>query len=137
MFGFGVPAESSMGSSSIPYVASVGQAIRPAAPNRFSPSHWRFPRPMRTALPPHWNRLWLISQHLKQHMDGSITMHQADYPEEKLKIIHIPKTMKNTDYATPGMIAEMRAQNGALGWISKQTRPDLSVQVSLSQQSMP
>eukprot|EP00435_Cladocopium_sp_Y103_P016924 s2219_g4.t1 len=39
--------------------------------------------------------------------------------------------------ATAQEIASLRAVNGALGWLSSQSRPDLSVQTSMSQQVFP
>ena len=39
--------------------------------------------------------------------------------------------------ATDKEVAALRAMNGALAWLSSQSRPDLAVQTSLSQQCFP
>jgi hypothetical protein len=72
-----------------------------------------------------------------QHADGSVAVSQQAYPSEKLELIRLPKNARNTDPAPPHVVAAMRRQNGGLVWLAKQSRPDLAVQVSLSQQSMP
>ena len=40
------------------------------------------------------------------------------------------------DKATPAEIRSLRECNGAVQWLAKESRPDLAVQVSLSQQAL-
>ena len=67
-----------------------------------------------------------------------ITYQQRDYALN----IHPIKLSKDRSRevwkaATPHEVSSLRAVNGALGWLSSQTRPDLAVQTSLSQQCFP
>ena len=64
-----------------------------------------------------------------------ISYHQKDYPEP----IHVPRERARKYWlpATPKEVAALRAVNGALGWLSSQSRPDLAVQTSVSQQCFP
>ena len=61
-------------------------------------------------------------------------MNMASFAE-KIRSINIPKTSKPDDYSTPDQIAQ--AVNGSLNWLATQSRPDLSTQVSFSQQAFP
>eukprot|EP00435_Cladocopium_sp_Y103_P064168 s612_g25.t2 len=67
-----------------------------------------------------------------------ITYSQKEYAEN---IRPIPVSKERTKQpslpASEKEISALRAVNGALGWLSTQTRPDLSVQTSLSQQCFP
>ena len=72
----------------------------------------------------------------KQQHDGSIHMNMASFAE-KIRSINIPKNSKPDDHLTPDQIRVLRAVNGSLNWLASQSRPDLSVQTSLSQQSFP
>jgi hypothetical protein len=67
-----------------------------------------------------------------------ISYHQKDYPES-IKPIHVPRERARKYWlpATPKEVAALRAVNGALGWLSSQSRPDLAVQTSVSQQCFP
>lgn len=65
-----------------------------------------------------------------------ITISQQTFAE-KLRPAHIPKGAKDDTPLTPGQIRMLRAVNGSLNWLASQTRPDLSVQTSLSQQAFP
>lgn len=67
-----------------------------------------------------------------QHENGEITYQQQDYAK-RIRPISISKDKKPWLLATEKEISV----NGALGWISSQSRPDLAVQTSLSQQSFP
>lgn len=67
-----------------------------------------------------------------------ITYQQKDYAQN----IHPIKLSKDRSRevwkpASPQEISALRAVNGALGWLSSQTRPDLAVQTSISQQCFP
>ena len=69
---------------------------------------------------------------------GDIRMSQSKFIQ-KIRPIHFPKErMKQRD--SPLSVKEiscLRAINGSLNWLSTQSRPDLSTQVSFSQQSFP
>ena len=56
---------------------------------------------------------------------------------EKLRPATIPKRAKPDDLLSPGQIRMLRATNGSLNWLSPQSRPDIAVQASLSQQAFP
>lgn len=73
-----------------------------------------------------------------QHENGEITYQQKDYAQH-IRPINISKDRVKKPWlpATEKEISALRAVNGALGWISSQSRPDLAVQTSLSQQSFP
>lgn len=70
--------------------------------------------------------------------DFTITFSQKDYAEH-IRPIAISKERSKKPWlpATDREVAALRAVNGALGWLSSQSRPDLSVQTSLSQQCFP
>ena len=67
-----------------------------------------------------------------------ITYSQKEYAEN-IRPISVSKERSKKPWlaATEKEISALRAVNGALGWLSTQTRPDLSVQTSLSQQCFP
>ena len=65
-----------------------------------------------------------------------ITMSQKLFAE-KLRPANIPRSAKSDDPLAPGQISVLRAINGSLNWLASQSRPDLSVQTSLSQQAFP
>ena len=67
-----------------------------------------------------------------------ITMSQGKYAES-LKPISMSRTRQNQKEAaaTDGEIGALRAVNGAVNWLAGQSRPDLSIQVSKSQQCFP
>lgn len=56
---------------------------------------------------------------------------------DKLRPINVPKSGRPEDPLSAGQIKILRAVNGSLNWLSSQSRPDLSVQTSLSQQAFP
>eukprot|EP00435_Cladocopium_sp_Y103_P051731 s413_g16.t1 len=67
-----------------------------------------------------------------------ITYHQKDYALNISPIkVSKERARKPWQLATAKEVAALRAVNGALGWLSSQSRPDLSVQTSLSQQCFP
>ena len=75
------------------------------------------------------------------HQDSSsleIRYEQSEYARH-LKPISLSKDRQRQkeDFATDKEISVLRAVNGAANWLSTQTRPDLSIQASFSQQSFP
>jgi hypothetical protein len=78
-----------------------------------------------------------LGSHLRQDMTtGTIEVSQSHYVEGMVPIRVSPAANEETA-ATPEQISAFRALLGELGWLSKQTRGDLSVQVSFGQQSLP
>ena len=69
---------------------------------------------------------------------GEITMSQSKFID-KLRPLHFSKErMKDRESPlTEKEISCLRAINGSLNWLATQSRPDLSTQVSFSQQSFP
>ena len=67
-----------------------------------------------------------------------ITYNQKDYAMN-ITPIKVTKERARQPWklATDKEVAALRAVNGALGWLSSQSRPDLAVQTSLSQQCFP
>ena len=72
----------------------------------------------------------------KQESDGSIKMHMQSFAE-KLRSVNVPKGVEPDTPLSDSQIKVLRAVNGGLNWLSSQSRPDLAVQTSLSQQSFP
>ena len=67
-----------------------------------------------------------------------ITYHQSEYAKHLRPIcISKERAKQKQAPATDREIAALRAINGAANWLSSQTRPDLCVQTSLSQQCFP
>ena len=67
-----------------------------------------------------------------------IRFQQAEYANHIQPIkISKDRAKKHWLAATDQEVAALRAVNGALGWLSSQTRPDLAVQTSISQQAFP
>ena len=56
---------------------------------------------------------------------------------EKIRPANIPKSAKPDDFLSDSQVRVLRAINGSLNWIASQSRPDISVQTSLSQQAFP
>ena len=56
---------------------------------------------------------------------------------ESLRPATIPKGASNDTLLHEGQIKVLRAINGGLNWLASQSRPDLAVQTSISQQSFP
>ena len=71
--------------------------------------------------------------------DGSILIDQAHYVQEKVHKIVLSKARKAQRYSrcSDDEIAQLRSLVGALSWLAKETRPDLSGRVSLLQQQFP
>eukprot|EP00435_Cladocopium_sp_Y103_P058196 s1061_g20.t1 len=65
-----------------------------------------------------------------------ITMSQKNFAET-LKPASIPKGANPNKELTESQIKILRGINGSLNWLSSQSRPDLAVQTSLSQQCFP
>ena len=72
----------------------------------------------------------------RQLSDFSINMSQKVFAES-LKPAHIAKGTRCDAELTEAQIRVLRAINGSLNWLSSQSRPDLAVQTSLSQQAFP
>ena len=67
-----------------------------------------------------------------------ITYHQKEYAEHLRAISLSKERLKDKEsLATDREISALRAINGACNWLSSQSRPDLCVQTSFSQQSFP
>ena len=66
----------------------------------------------------------------------AISMSQKLFAE-KIRPATIPKSAKPDDYLNDGQVRVLRAINGSLNWIASQSRPDVAVQTSLSQQAFP
>ena len=65
-----------------------------------------------------------------------ISMSQQMFAD-KLRPVSIPKNAKSDDALSHNQIRMLRAINGSLNWLASQSRPDLSVQTSMSQQAFP
>ena len=72
----------------------------------------------------------------RQEKDGSIHMSMESF-SDKLRPINVPKGCSPETALSDAQIKVLRAVNGSLNWLSSQTRPDLAVQTSLSQQAFP
>ena len=68
--------------------------------------------------------------------DMSIHMSMRSFAEN-IRPVNIPKGSNIDDPLNPSQMKVLRAVNGSLNWLSSQSRPDLSVQTSMSQQSFP
>ena len=71
-----------------------------------------------------------------QAQDGSISVNMQSFAE-KMRSINVPRNASPQDVLSDQQIRVLRAVNGSLNWLSSQTRPDLAVQTSFSQQSFP
>ena len=67
-----------------------------------------------------------------------ISFQQTEYAQH-IRPSKVSKDRARTSWkpATSAEMASLRAVNGALGWLSSQSRPDLAVQTSMSQQCFP
>ena len=54
----------------------------------------------------------------------------------KINKVTVRARAQPEDKATPAEIRSLRECNGAVQWVAKESRPDLAVQVSLSQQAL-
>ena len=81
---------------------------------------------------------FLGTQYTQDPESFEIRYNQKSYAES-LKPISVSRERARKYWlpATPKEIASLRAVNGALGWLSSQSRPDLAVQTSMSQQAFP
>ena len=70
-----------------------------------------------------------------QNEDGSIRVHQGQYIRENVKEIELSRQRKRQRYSkcTATEVTALRTLVGALAWVSKETRPDLSGRVALLQ----
>ena len=64
-----------------------------------------------------------------------ITVSQSTYAL-KINKVTVRARAQPEDKATPAEIRSLRECNGAVQWLAKESRPDLAVQVSLSQQAL-
>ena len=71
-----------------------------------------------------------------QDQDGTIHMNMKT-SAEKIRPANITKNMNSEALLEPHQVKVLRAINGSLNWLASQSRPDLSVQTSLSQQCFP
>ena len=71
-----------------------------------------------------------------QSPDGAIRMDMDSFAK-KIRPINVPKNSAPDEPLADSQVKVLRAVNGSLGWLSSQSRPDLSVQTSLSQQAFP
>ena len=71
-----------------------------------------------------------------QQPDKSIVMTMQGFAEN-IRPVNVPKGAPIDAHLTPSQIKVLRAVNGSMNWLASQSRPDLSVQTSFSQQSFP
>ena len=71
-----------------------------------------------------------------QSEDMSIEMSMESFANN-IRPVNVPKGVDSDSPLNPSQIKVLRAVNGSMNWLASQSRPDLSVQVSLSQQSFP
>ncbi|CAE7570057.1 unnamed protein product, partial [Symbiodinium pilosum] len=71
--------------------------------------------------------------------DGSILIDQEHYVKEKVQNISLSRVRRSQRYSfcNETEIGWLRSLVGALSWLAKETRPDLSGRVALLQQSFP
>eukprot|EP00435_Cladocopium_sp_Y103_P075218 s4_g55.t1 len=72
----------------------------------------------------------------KQLPDSSISMNMQSFAE-KIRPVNVPKQSPPESKLSESQTRVLRAVNGSLNWLASQSRPDLSIQTSLSQQSFP
>ena len=79
------------------------------------------------------------SIYTQDRVSKTIIQSQKSFASEKIAHIKISRTRKQEldQHATDAEVSAIRAVAGAGNWISSQSRPDLSRQVSLSLQTMP
>ena len=67
-----------------------------------------------------------------------ITYHQKEYAQHMKPILMTrERSRQKTAHASDKEVAALRAVNGAANWLTSQSRPDLAVQASFSQQCFP
>ena len=71
-----------------------------------------------------------------QSADFTVSMNMSAFVD-KIRPINVPKDSRPDEVLSPAQVKVLRAVNGSLNWLSSQSRPDLSAQTSLSQQSFP
>ena len=72
----------------------------------------------------------------RQDESHAIEMKMSAFAE-KIRPINVKKGSRPEDHLCPSQMKILRAVNGSLNWLSSQSRPDLAVQTSLSQQAFP
>ena len=79
-----------------------------------------------------------VGKDIKYREDGSILVHQPSYAQ-KIQPIALSKERRSQRLAecTEEEITQLRGLLGALSWLSKESRPDLSGRTALLQQTMP
>ena len=75
------------------------------------------------------------SQVSQDVLTKEITESQSTYAL-KINKVTVRARAQPEDKATPAEIRSLRECNGAVQWLAKESRPDLAVQVSLSQQAL-
>eukprot|EP00435_Cladocopium_sp_Y103_P010069 s4619_g2.t1 len=86
-----------------------------------------------------WRRLegeFCGAYYRQDAVSKEIVMSQQQFAES-LKPAYIPKSAKSEILLDAAQTRVLRGINGSLNWLSAQSRPDLSVQTSLSQQFFP
>ena len=78
------------------------------------------------------------ARYTQDEATGEITMSQQSFVS-KVRHLHLSRARARDKSAelTPKEVRCLRAINGSLNWLATQSRPDLSTQVSFSQQSFP
>ena len=71
-----------------------------------------------------------------QKQNGEIHMSMKTFAEN-IKPANIGRGVANQQPLTEAQVRVLRAINGSLNWLASQSRPDLAVQTSLSQQAFP
>lgn len=73
------------------------------------------------------------------HPDGSITITQENFVQEKISTIPLTPERRRLRYSkcTAEEISALRALLGSLSWLTKETRPDIAGRVALLQQTLP
>ena len=56
---------------------------------------------------------------------------------ESMKMASLPKGVDANQVLTESQVKILRGINGSLNWLASQSRPDLAIQTSLSQQCFP
>ena len=76
---------------------------------------------------------------IRMEKDGSITINQSFYVDEKVSLNPIARKRKQQRYSrcTKSEVEQLRSQLGVLSWLAKETRCDLAGRVSLLQQCFP
>ena len=97
-------------------------------------------RPCRLCVP---DRNWRVSEgefcgvYYTQNKKAKVINMSQKLFAERLKPASIPESASPDDLLSESQTRVLRASNGSLNWLASQSRPDLAVQTSLSQQAFP